>query len=472
MDLETLRTQLRAALDRRGAIVSEWDAVVSGAESRSAGVLTDEEAEKVSRFRADIASIDADIDSLESRVKDAADAADAKVRQDELSARYAGAGSDRRPVAVAKVNEPDMYRDGGDNSFFRDVWAARNGSFPASERLSRHNEYEINRPGMREARAASATTDLASNVTPQYLLDMFAPVVHEGRPFANLTNTSVELPPDGLTITLPRGNTGTVMGSQTTQNSAVRSQTYTNNDLTIPVITISGYNDVSRQALDRGRNTDRILMEDLTGAYADETDRQTINGTGANNQHFGVLATTGITTVTVSSTGSITQMRQIVSALGTLRTARKRGAQVVAMHPRRWAYFLQAVDTSGRPLVTPTANGPFNTMGVIQAGQTFESPIAGYIHNLPVILDSNIPITLSYDVTQGSTTDPIILTRASDLYLMENSAAPQFLEVQPDARNLTVTFVGWGYQAFTAGRYTTGTIVLAGSGLTTPPAVG
>lgn len=471
MDLEKLRKQLSDHLSLRSGLVKSWEDLIDGAEKRADGRLTDEESAKVAEIRAGIVKVDSDIASVEHRIADVEKVAEARARQDALADQF-GQG-DKRTAAVTQVNEPDIYRQGGEHSFFRDAWSARNGSLSAQTRLQRHNDFEINRMRQRgEARAATATSDLASNVTPQYLLNLFAPIVHEGRPFANLTNGGQDLPPDGMTWTLPRGNTGTVMGSQTTQNSAVRSRTYTNNDLTGPIITIAGYNDVSRQSLDRGRNTDTILMEDMVGAYADETDRQVIAGSGSNNEHWGILATTGITTVTVTSTGAITQMRQLISALGTLRTARKRQAQVIVMHPRRWAYYLQAVDSSGRPLITPTANGPFNTMGVVQGGQDFESNIAGYIHNLPVVLDANIPITLSYDVTQSSTTDPVFLTRASDLYLMEDSSVPTMIEVQPDAKNLTVTFVGWGYQGFTAGRYTTGTIVLAGSGLTTPPAVG
>lgn len=471
MDLEKLRQQLRDKLSLRSGLVADWESVIKGAESRSDSSLSDEETAKIAELRSGINAADADIASLEGRISDVEAVHEARSRQDELADQF-GKG-EKRAAAVARISEPDIYRQGGEHSFFRDAWSARNGSLEAMQRLQRHNTHEVQRMQREgEYRAATATTDLASNVTPQYLLNLFAPIVHEGRPFANLTNGGQDLPPDGMTWTMPRGNTGTVMGSQTTQNTAVRSRTYTNNDLTGPIITIAGYNDVSRQSLDRGRNTDTILMEDMVGAYADETDRQTIAGTGSNNEHWGILATTGITTVAVTSTGAITQLRQIVSALGTLRTARKRQAQAIVMHPRRWAYFLQAVDSNGRPLITPTANGPFNTMGIVAGGQDFESNIAGYIHNLPVVLDANIPITLSYDVTQSSTTDPVFLTRASDLYLMEDSSVPTMIEVQPDAKNLTVTFVGWGYQGFTAGRYPTGTIVLAGSGLTTPPQVG
>jgi len=472
--LKELRSRLRQILDERSAAVAEMRSLVDGVQSRGESELSGTDLEKFNEARAAVDKLDEDRKQVEERIAQLERVQEADDEQREFVDRLGEDVVHERRQAGASVSEPDIYRKGGSHSFFADLRnMTRNPN--AADRINRHMGYELGRRGGShpEARAANDSSDFNSIVTPQYLVNEFAPIAREGMPFGLAIGAS-DLPPVGLTVTLPRAQTGTLVGSQTTENTAVSSRTYTTDDLEIPVITIAGYNDLSRQSIDRGAGAgaDSIIMEDLVGTYSEELDRQLWNGSGANNEHYGILSTTGISTITVSDAGAITQMRQIISALGTLRTNRKRGAQVVFMHPRRWAYMLQAVDGSDRPVVTPTANGPFNTFGRVQPGQDFESNIAGFIHNTPVILDANMPITLSYDETQGSTTDPVVITRTSDLRLWTESAVPNMIEVQPDAKNLTVTVVAWGYSAFTAGRYTTATLVLAGSGLTTPPEVG
>ena len=467
MDLDELRERLRSLMEQRGTKVASLEAILSGVRARGASDMSTDEASQFEELRKAVTTLDEQRASVQQRIEDIESVRRFQDEQDEFAQRTNPVGSRK---AALRVNEADIYRKSGEHSFFAD---ARNmlRSPSAAERIQRHMTHVIRTSGHPESRASNASGDFNSLVPPQYLLDEFAPIAREGRPFLNSVAKG-QLPDEGMTVTIPRGVTGTLVGSQTTQNTAVSSRTYTTNDLVVPVITVGGYNDLSRQSVDRARGADEIIMADLTEMYADESDRQAIVGPGTNNQHFGVLSTTSVPVITVSSAGAITQLRQVISSLGTLRTNRRRGAQAIFMHPRRWAFFQQAVDGNGRPLITPEANGPFNSFGRIDQGQDFESSIAGYIQNLPVILDANIPITLSYDVTQSSSTDPIIVTRPTDLRLWEESAVPNMIEVQPDAKNLTVSLVAWGYQAFSAGRYPSATVVLAGSGLTTPPSVG
>src|SRR4030095_922443 len=114
-------------------------------------------------------------------------------------------------------SEEKTYRKGAGTGFFRDMYAWRFNSDPlAGERLSRHAR-ETGVPE-REERAAT-TTSFAGLVVPQYLVDDFAPVARAGRPFLNFVG-SRDLPPDGMTLNIPRGNTGTVVVSQSSENTA------------------------------------------------------------------------------------------------------------------------------------------------------------------------------------------------------------------------------------------------------------
>jgi HK97 family phage major capsid protein len=380
-----------------------------------------------------------------------------------MAAQYGGTGT---RTASLSVNEPEIYRKGSEHSFFADM-AFRFQEPDAMDRISRHQR--ARRASAAEQRASSSSGNFGGMVIPAYLVDEFAPIAREGRPFAN-TVRGRELPPTGMTWTIPKGNTATLVGSQTTENTAVATQTYTVADLSGPIVTVAGSIAVSRQSLDRGTNVDMIVMEDLAGAYAAELDRPLIHGAGTNNTHYGILATTSVSTLTVTQTGATTQLRQVAQAIGQVHEGRKRAASVIVVHPRRWAYWLRATDTTNRPLITAEGNGPFNVFG---QGQFSDDLIAGTLHGLPVILDANISTTLSYDVTQSSTTDIVIVTRASDLILMEDNSMPTQVRYEETlSSNLSVNIVAWGYSGFTAGRYPSATVVLAGSGMTIPATVG
>lgn len=473
MDVAEFRAELARITEERATLVAEVRAITSAAGERATRALTTDERSRLDAAKTRVAEIDqrlADAAEFEQRVREADEF---EAEQDKLRAR-----NGIRPGPVEGVqSEPDMYRQGGEHSFFGDLVAGTmHGDVDAARRISEHNAYERRRRaavgGPREQRAANDTGSFSSLVPQQFLTDEFAPVAREGRPLANAIS-SRPLPPRGMTLTIPRGQTGTLVTSQTTENTEVSSRTYTTDDLDIPVITLAGFNDISFQSIARGENVDEVIMADLTAVYAQEQDRQIIDGTGSNNQHFGILSTTDIGSITVTSTGAITQLRQIISSFGTLRTNRGNlGPQAIVMHPRRWAFFLQAVDENGRPVLTATANGPFNTFGNVQPGQDFESDIAGFIHNVPVLMDANVPTSISSTTTQGATEDAIIVTRISDHRLWEPSPVPSMVMVRPDAKNLTDTVVAWNWTAYTAARYPTGTLVLTGSGLTTPPEVG
>jgi HK97 family phage major capsid protein len=237
-----------------------------------------------------------------------------------------------------------------------------------------------------------------------------------------------------------------------------------NVDIVVPVRTIAGQQDISRQALDRGRNTDEEVMSDLAEAYAAELDRQAINGTGSNEQHLGLLSTTDVGTVTVTEAGAgaVAQMKLIADALQRVHSERFQPAQVIVVHPRRWGFWSATTDSSGRPLIVPTGNGPFNAFSVGDLSQA--KGVVGALYGVPVLLDPNIPTNVSSQSLGGQ--DVIIVTRASDLRLYEDDPMPRRVRFEETlAGSLTVKIVAWDYTAWTAGRYPSGSKVLSGSGL-------
>lgn len=469
MDINQLRDEVKKNLEERKTKQSELDDAQSEMEKVTAAVEkrgdtkpNDDEGkayaaqrEKRDKAKDELAKLDEARTEIEQRIEDWEETERARKAAEESAKKYGGT-----QMTTVKVGEEEpVYRKDGNLSFFGDLFAYRYNADPlAAERIIRHAKQT-----QLESRDAS-TGDFAGLVIPQFLVDDFAPVARAGRPLANFIGGR-PLPPDGVTFNVPRGNTGTVVVSQTSENTATAEQDIDNSDVAVAVRTIAGQQDVSRQSLDRGRNTDEMVMQDLAAAYAAELDRQIINGTGANGQHLGILSTTDVATVTVTATDGVTQMRQIHDAVQQIHSNRFMPASVIVIHPRRWNYWLQSTDSNGRPLLVPENVGPQNAFGTGDL-TTAQGVVSGF-SGLPVLLDPNIPTTLSND--SGGNEDAVIVTRSSDLILWEDDPLPRRVRFDETlAGQLTVKIVAWDYSAFTAARYPSASVVLSGSGLTTP----
>jgi HK97 family phage major capsid protein len=456
--LARLREEIKKLLNDREQHQDQLDAVLAGAEGRGEDSLTEAEQTEFNEHRDAVKTLDSRRKLLEERVHDIEETQEARSAAEASAQRFGGTAT----TSVRVNAEEPIYRKKGQHSFFRDMYAQKYNADPlAHDRLLAHAR--ANAIAEREERATT-TTSFAGLVVPQYLVDEFAPVARQGRPFINFVG-SRELPPDGMTFNVPVGKTGTIVASQTGQNATVTAQDMVNQDIVVPVRTIAGQQDVSRQALDRGRNTDEEVMSDLAEAYAAELDRQAIHGTGSNEQHLGILSTTDVGTITVASSVARVQLQFIADGLQQVHSQRFQAAQVIVVHPRRWGYWCNAVDSNGRPLIVPTGNGPFNAFSV---GDLAEAKgLVGAIYGVPVLVDPNIPTTITH-VSQGGT-DVVIVTRASDLRLYEDDPMPRRVRFEETlAGNLTVKIVAWDYTAWTAGRYPSASKVLSGTGFAAP----
>ena len=131
------------------------------------------------------------------------------------------------------------------------------------------------------------------------------------------------------------------------------------------------------------------------------------------------------------------------------------------MHPRRWAWLLAATDTTGRPLVVPSGQGPTNAVASF-AGAVSQQ-VVGELQGLPVVTDPSIPIT---DGT-GTNEDSIIVMRASDCILYESSLRTRVLP-EVGSGTLTVRLQVYSYLAFTAERQPKSITLIQGTGLAAP----
>ena len=431
---DSVREQRAKALDDAQAIVA-----VAETEGRS---LTD--AEK------------ADFDALIARAKDLKGQAESLAELAE--ARSAALPAVELNVGGAVVrNEARTYTAESalreKRSFFADAYNAERGyDRAAAERIERHmTEWR------RENRDITTST-LNGLIPPQYMLDQFANLARGGRNFADVI-PGYALPDTGMTLYATRVVTGTATAVQATQNSGANEQDMTTTDISIPVVTIAGQQDVSRQALERGAITDSLVMADLIDDYSTKLDTQLFNGTGSNNQHTGVLTLSGTNAVTFSTTAVTTFMVKLAQAVSAVNENRYKPATVIVMHPRRWGWLCSQSDTTGRPLVDIA--GGASGMNVFGKGTPAEYGFVGSIFGVPVVTDGNIPLV------GASTIDNVIVTRAADQAIWEAGVSTfRFEETAGGPQTIRLALMG--YSGFTAGRRPNATSVITGTGMVIP----
>jgi HK97 family phage major capsid protein len=469
--LELLREQIKNKLDERKVVQGQMDELLAGVQERGGdAALTEDEQSKFDLFKRSMTETDDTVKKLRAQETDLAQNEEAREAALVLQRQYGDNGGSTRPTVPARVtSEPEVYTRGGEHSFLHDA-LVRSLDPEAAARIQRNQAMGRDRLD-REGRASVATAGFGALVVPQFLTDMYAEVVRAGRPFLNAV-TSNDLPDEGMTLNIPRGTTGTSVLQQTTENTAVASVTFDETTLAVPVCTYAGDQDVSRQAFDRGRNVDQIIMSDLAADYATRVNFDAINGTGTNNRHLGILSTTnGVTTVTFSGTALTTTAAglhsKVADAIQRVNSTRFMSPTVIFMHPRRWGWLTAAVDTTGRPLVVPNSQSPMNAIGVGRAAEFGQ--VVGTMLGLPVVTDASIPTTVSSSTISGAAEDVVIVTRAPDVHIFEDSPGPALVEFRETlAGSLSVKIVAWGYSAFTAGRYPSATAIVSGSSLVTP----
>jgi hypothetical protein len=330
----------------------------------------------------------------------------------------------------------------------------------AASRLSQHMQEERVERAAYLTRAAGDTTtaNWSGLVVPQYLVDMVAPAVANLRPFADAATNKHPLPADGMSVNISRVTTPSQAGLQTAELATVPTQSLDDTLLTIPVQTAAGFQNVSRQAIDRGTGIEDTVMQDLFSRYVTDLDNQLIN-----------QATTGLSNVAASvtwtqATPTGAQLYgQIQSAASNVEAAMLAMGQPshVIMHSRRW-YWFSAQMSNNYPMVN-YPNIPVMTTGVGTASG-YAAGVRGYLPNgLAVVVDNNI------STTTGGAQDLVFVVPDRECHLWEDPNAPAFIRAeQPNATQLGVLLVVYGYYAYTFQRYTGAIQKLTGSGLVTP----
>ena len=446
--LDQIRANIRANLDTRAQRQAEVDAAIATAEERGDGVLTPDEEAALTEARAAVVTLDEERSALEAREAELVEIAEARAAADATATRM---GAPATPSPVSRVNEPDLYRDGGEHSWFSDAYRSQfNNDRDAGDRLFRHGQFEAERRNEQRDATVSAFGAL---IPPQYLTDQYAAIARAGRPFLNAL-TSLPLPSRGTTFNIPRGTTGTTVAEQSSEGDALSETDFDETTLAVSVKTYGGAQDISRQALERGEAIDRIIYNDLASAYAAKVDAAYVAV---------AIAAEAATVAYTDASPTVGELwPKLADAIQRVNSNRYLPATAMFMHPRRWGWITAAVDSTGRPLF-----GNEQVQNVMALGKAAEyGQVVGSLQSMPVITDANI----ATNAGAGTNEDHILIARTIDLLLWEEGdGAPRELRFdQPQGKKLVVEVGVYGYSAFTAGRYPTALYGVGGTGLVTP----
>jgi hypothetical protein len=367
-------------------------------------------------------------------------------------------GFDQRTGQLRPGSRPgaDFERDVASAFLFQD--------YEAQQRLARHRQEErleraayLNAPGVQQR--AVGTGAFAGLTVPQYLTDMWAPAAAAMRPFADIARPH-DLPASGMTLEISRITTATSAANQATENSALSETNIDDTLLPVSILTAGGQQTMSRQSIERGTNTEPVVLDDLYRRYATNLDSVMLN-----------VATNGLTNVAtatatyVDASPTVAEFIPVVSYAASLAEAalldNSSGELVAVMHSRRWYWINQALTTSHPLLNQPGAIT--NALGVNYA-TTYGRGFRGILpNNIPVIVDNNVATNLG-----GGAEDEVYIVDRNEIHLWEDPAAPMFIRAeQPAAASLGVLLVVYGYFAFTHVRLPHAQKI-SGTGLTTP----
>lgn len=352
------------------------------------------------------------------------------------------------PVAKGSLKQESTYRPDNGTSFFRDL-VKSNVDRDAAERLHRHTLE------MRDVTTTN-TTSGGGFIPPVYLGNLYAELPRAGRPFADAL-PRLPLPATGMTVSIPRITTGTAAAVQATENNAVQETDLVSTQLDVPVVTIAGLNDVSKQLFDRSDpGIDQIIFADLRADYDAKLDTQLISGSGSTGYHTGIASVSSINTVTYTdaSPTAAELLPKVYDAIQKVWSNRYDAPTHIVMHPRRAAWLASNLSSTF---------SLFQQGGLYQGVGTQANGLVGMFAGLPVISDPNIT------TTSGSSTneDVIYVVRASDMPLMEG---PLQADTFPDtgSGSLTVRLRLFAYSAFASGRQPKSITTISGTGLAAP----
>lgn len=403
---------------------------IEGLQTRAADEkrdLTEDELRSVTEQAATAKNLAATIESLtdvETRNAKVA-ALGAKVAADVDHARHQDqpSGSTRVGTTTATDRDPGHYRsakDGGTQSFFGDLFAARSlQDESALRRLTEHN------------RALSMATEGPGVIPPMWMTQEFAELARQQRRVASAVR-NIPLS-SAAPISMPRQSAAAGTVAEQAAEAAVTS--FVDGwDSAVDVVSpkaTSGGQKVSRQMLDSSNPAiDSLIYSDLIGDYNTAVEAKVvaamITAAGAATATYATEAawTAGLDPAAATYVGDA-----ILDTAIAVRNLRKLPADILVASVTRYGSLLKIKDSTGRPLVPPDSGAPMNVIG---SGTV---QVDGRLNGLGVLASDG--------VTQYP--ESLLVARASDTILFE-SPVLRFRYEEPDGPEVIRLGI-WAYTA-------------------------
>jgi HK97 family phage major capsid protein len=463
-------SEVSDAQEREARARAEIQGIISTAQHESRAFVSPDEANRTDMLFKDIELARAAGKRAEARLSKAREVAadEERLTAQSRDVRDTGARPASRTASYSVTRTERTYRpdtDPNGRNFLLDV--ARAAVFHdvrSRERLERHSrEEEVERPGygMRAAGDATTTAYGVGLVVPQYLTDLYAPAIAAMRPLANVANHH-DLPDQGMTLNLSKITTATSAGLQATQLTAVSGTSLAETDLSINVQTVAGFQNVSRQAIERGTGIEDVTAGDLFKRVATVLDSTLIN-----QATTGISAAAQSTTYTSASPTGPEFWPFMYQAESKLEQALLSQARVnyVCMHPRRFNWLASQVGTSW-PFMGSLNSGVPPQQSMMQVTNQYGVNVRAVLANgLQVVVDANVPTNLGV----GTNQDEVYVLASDEVHLWESPNAPFLIRAeQPNAASLGVLLVAYQYVAYTVQRYANNPGKISGTGLVAP----
>lgn len=457
-----IEVELETAKKRRDKAMIEAKSIIASASQESRSHLSADEDARVTELFLAKDSAKAAIDGIQVKLANAQ-----KIKAEDMIDR--AAQSEVTPTKAPRPAYDEVARVGREERTYHAGWDRKGSMFlrdvihqhlfndvGANTRLSRHMaEEKVERHQYLER--AVGTGAFTGLTVPQYLTDMYAPAIAALRPFADICNQH-DLPVSGMTVNISRITGPSGVALQAAEGDAVQETNMDDTLLTEAVLTASGQQTISRQAIDRGTGIEEVIMDDLFRRYATSLDSTLINQTVT-----GLDAISNVVTYADANPTGTELWPKILQGASNTEAALLGFARpdAVIMHSRRW-YWLQGQLSSQWPLFgQPGING---VRGGENYAAQYGSGARGVMPNgMVAVIDNNVSTTLS------SNQDAIYIVATDECHLWSDPAAPVFLRCeQPAAATLGVLLVLYGYFAYSLRRYQNAMSKVSGSGMVAP----
>lgn len=374
--MDDLTTQRAAALDAARAIEDACE--------KDSRAFTDEEKTKHAELIAEAKRLR---EAIEAR-RAAAEERNAILPQLEAVAKPE---TERAARVETALRDPGHYRKDSQRSWFVDkAMAELRNDVDARSRLTEHANFEADQK--RDLYIGSTTGQELS--PPLYLQELFVEGRVASAVAANLC-MNLPLPAAGRTVTVPKqtGNTSAAAQVEATPLTALSETDAAFGDETQGIYEVAGVQDLSNFLVERSTpGADMIIMRNLARQVAAKIDYYVLHGDNTGEPQ-GIRGASGINAVTyTASTPTFSEAQaKIGDMLQQIHSGWFGAADALIVHPRRWQKWATERDSEGRLLIG-TAATVSNPTAVFNGVPVAEGAV-GFLHGVPVYLDSNIKTT-------------------------------------------------------------------------------